>query len=134
MKPTLHIAIAVVVAAHAAGCRLCADCDEFAYPTYGGAWQRLDREHGRVGSVFAPAGARSAELVERDQPPAHDELEREQGDLYPPLNQEPFEFENGGESSQDSAPDPDNPATDPEETPPGRLETRREAPDHGTLR
>lgn len=39
------------------GCRLCTDCEDEAYPTYGGIWQRTDRSNGRVGSVFAPAGA-----------------------------------------------------------------------------
>ena len=41
----------------AAGCRICADCDLDSYTAYGGRWHRTDRNHGRVGSVFAPAGA-----------------------------------------------------------------------------
>ena len=59
-----------------AGCRICADCEDLAYPAYGGAWQRTRRCSGRVGSVFDPAGAQSPDLVKRDQPPTPDELER----------------------------------------------------------
>ena len=47
------------------GCRLCADCDLDAYPSYGGAWQRTVRDSGRVGSVFDPGGSRAADLSER---------------------------------------------------------------------
>ena len=42
------------------GCRVCDSCDDCAYPTYGGSWERTNRNHGRVGSVFAPAGAKVA--------------------------------------------------------------------------
>lgn len=58
------------------GCRICATCDENAYASYGGAWQRTLRDDGRVGSLFAPAGARESQLVERESPPRPDELER----------------------------------------------------------
>ncbi len=40
------------------GCTICASPDLESYTTYGGVWHRTDREHGRVGSVFAPAGSR----------------------------------------------------------------------------
>ncbi|QEG40266.1 hypothetical protein [Roseimaritima ulvae] len=40
------------------GCTICASPDLESYTTYGGNWHRTDRDHGRVGSVFAPAGAR----------------------------------------------------------------------------
>ena len=36
------------------------------YPTYGGAWQRTRRDGGRVGSIFDPAGARTAAVVPRE--------------------------------------------------------------------
>lgn len=49
------------------GCTIPSDCGDLDYPTYGGAWQRTRRDSGRVGSVFDPAGARSATLVQRDQ-------------------------------------------------------------------
>jgi len=67
------------------GCRICASCEDEAYPAYGGAWQRTIRDHGRVGSVFAPAGGKVASLVDKDTPLEPDELERqrrqERGDL-----------------------------------------------------
>jgi hypothetical protein len=59
------------------GCRICADCEDLAYPAYGGAWQRTSRDSGRVGSLFDPGGAKSSELVPRDAPPKPDELERQ---------------------------------------------------------
>ncbi len=59
------------------GCRICAQCDDLAYPAYGGAWQRTRRDGGRVGSIFDPGGARSSELVSRDQPDRPDERERQ---------------------------------------------------------
>ncbi len=49
------------------GCRLCADCDEDAYPSYGGAWQRTNRDSGRVGSLFDPGGSRASDLSRRAQ-------------------------------------------------------------------
>lgn len=60
-----------------AGCRICADCEDLAYPAYGGAWQRTSRETGRVGSIFDPGGGRAAELVSRDTPDSPDEIQRE---------------------------------------------------------
>lgn len=47
------------------GCRLCADCDDEAYASYGGAWQRTHRDSGRVGSIFDPGGSRTSDLSER---------------------------------------------------------------------
>lgn len=48
------------------GCTLCQDCGDLDYPTYGGAWERTRRDSGRVGSVFDPAGARTARLSSRE--------------------------------------------------------------------
>ena len=42
------------------GCRICESTDDCAYPAYGGSWQRTIPNHGRVGSIFAPAGAKVA--------------------------------------------------------------------------
>lgn len=72
------IAVALLLAGLVpqAGCRVCADCEDLAYPAYGGAWQRTRRDSGRVGSIFDPAGGQAPELVNRDQPPTPDELER----------------------------------------------------------
>jgi len=60
------------------GCRICAQCDDLDYPAYGGAWQRTRRDGGRVGSVFDPAGAKTAELVPREAPEKPDERQRQQ--------------------------------------------------------
>jgi hypothetical protein len=58
------------------GCRLCCDTEDIAYPAYGGAWQRTRRDDGRVGSLFDPAGARTATLTSREEPQSVDELYR----------------------------------------------------------
>ncbi|WP_144057570.1 hypothetical protein [Novipirellula maiorica] len=71
------------------GCRICAECEDLAYPAYGGAWQRTRRDGGRVGSIFDPAGARTPELVSRDLPLSPDEKERaiRSGDEDRPLEE-----------------------------------------------
>lgn len=58
------------------GCQISLDNHDLDYPTYGGAWQRTTRNAGRVGSIFDPAGAKVATLVDRDQPPTPDFIER----------------------------------------------------------
>jgi hypothetical protein len=81
LEPTLGRSIAIVLLVAGlvplAGCRICADCEDLAYPAYGGAWQRTKRNHGRVGSIFDPAGAKTSELVSRDTPPDPHELEQQ---------------------------------------------------------
>jgi hypothetical protein len=54
------------------GCRLCCDGEDVAYPAYGGVWERTLRNEGRVGSLYAPAGARTAELTDRNAPAEND--------------------------------------------------------------
>lgn len=39
------------------GCAMCVSSLDSSYSAYGGAWQRIIPNHGRVGSVFDPAGA-----------------------------------------------------------------------------
>lgn len=58
------------------GCRLCADGDDHAYPSYGGAWQRTHRDSGRVGSIFDPGGSRASDLSERAQSDSPDVTNR----------------------------------------------------------
>lgn len=72
----LAAGILAMAVAPLTGCRICPDCEDIAYPAYGGSWQRTRRDSGRVGSVFDPAGAKTAELTPRDSPTASDELER----------------------------------------------------------
>jgi len=86
------------------GCRICADCEDLAYPAYGGAWQRTNREHGRVASVFDPGGAKNPELVSRDTPKVPDEIERERRSRENPNAVDDSErgledFEGGGDDS-----------------------------------
>ncbi len=47
----------LVLAVCLSGCAVCQNCDERTYSAYGGKWQRTDRGHGRVGSLFDMAGA-----------------------------------------------------------------------------
>ncbi|TWU48779.1 hypothetical protein Poly51_46820 [Rubripirellula tenax] len=69
-------ALVLLAAIPAGGCRICADCEDLAYPAYGGAWQRTEREKGRVGSVFDPGGAKLASLIDREGPDQPDEIIR----------------------------------------------------------
>jgi hypothetical protein len=41
-----------------AGCTMCSSCDDYNYSAFGGAWQRTDMQHGRVGSAFTAAGVK----------------------------------------------------------------------------
>lgn len=72
----LLVVIGLVMLLPIGGCRLCCDSEDLAYPAYGGAWQRTRRDAGRVGSLFDPAGARTAKLTSRDEPKSVDELYR----------------------------------------------------------
>jgi len=65
-QPIAFMWLVVIFAATFTGCTLCQDCGDLDYPTYGGAWQRTRRDSGRVGSIFDPAGARTATLSDRD--------------------------------------------------------------------
>lgn len=44
------------LAASSVGCSVCCTPFDYAYPAYGGKWERTDRFNGRVGSAFEPAG------------------------------------------------------------------------------
>jgi hypothetical protein len=82
------------------GCTIPSDCGDLDYPTYGGAWQRTRRDGGRVGSVFDPAGARSATLVDRDQ---HDETENVRSPREGILSTPPALDRNGNAADDSSA-------------------------------
>lgn len=69
-------ALITLLAGSMVGCRICPDTEDMAYPGYGGAWERTVRDRGRVGSLFDPAGARVASLVDKELPPEPDELQR----------------------------------------------------------
>ena len=104
------------------GCRICQDTEDIAYPAYGGAWERTLRDRGRVGSLFEPAGARAATLINKEQPPAPDEIERtrqaEEDDGSsddPNEDTDPFADDDSMDSDADSDDDVDE-----------KLERRRE--------
>lgn len=96
--------ILVASALPVGGCRICVDCEDGAYPAYGGSWQRTNRFEGRVGSVFDPGGAKQSNLVDRDMPPDPVELERRfqdsQENLFSPESYEPRS--DSDESSEES--------------------------------
>lgn len=54
MKRLLSVMLLSSPIALLAGCAMCCSPYDYAYPTYGGKWQRVDRDHGRVGSIFTP--------------------------------------------------------------------------------
>lgn len=56
-KTLYHAAAMVLLVALCGGCSMCQQCELDTYSASGGRWQRTDRDHGRVGSLFAPAGA-----------------------------------------------------------------------------
>ena len=49
-------AVIAVLLSSTSGCLMCCNPMYDAYPAYGGAMQRTDRFHGRVGSAIEPAG------------------------------------------------------------------------------
>ena len=53
----LALALIGILAGFSTGCSMCCGPMDYAYPTYGGKWERADRFHGRVGSVFYDASA-----------------------------------------------------------------------------
>ncbi|MCC9601580.1 hypothetical protein LOC67_13565 [Stieleria sp. JC731] len=67
MKTVLAgVFIATISVLSSGGCRLCCDREDAAYAAYGGAWQRLQRDSGRVGSLADPAGAKVGTLKDRE--------------------------------------------------------------------
>jgi hypothetical protein len=75
------LAAVVVSGGVLAGCTIPSDCGDLDYPTYGGAWQRTRRDSGRVGSVFDPAGARTATLSPRELPETEGETRSTQDSI-----------------------------------------------------
>ncbi|MFK8111035.1 MAG: hypothetical protein AB8B91_02470 [Rubripirellula sp.] len=96
------------------GCRICADCEDLAYPAYGGAWQRTRRDTGRVGSLFDPGGARSSELVSRDTPEHPDMLERQRQDERSDETDEEKKLRQEEEARELEESDPDDEPQDTE--------------------
>ena len=92
------------------GCRICLDTHDLDYPAYGGAWQRTQRDSGRVGSVFDPGGAKVAALVEREDPPTPDVMERMKQSAegtQDPDRQPGFEGDSSSEEFEEMDPTPE---------------------------
>jgi hypothetical protein len=75
------------------GCAMCNNCYDDAYNAYGGAIERQDRFHGRVGSILSDPGMRVSDSSEG--PDAATDA-----DLYPPALLE------GPESEESSMEEP----------------------------
>ncbi|QEF99945.1 hypothetical protein Mal15_40120 [Stieleria maiorica] len=72
-RTLLGLSLLCCVVTTSTGCRLCCDREDQAYSAYGGIWERTQRNSGRVGSLFDPGGARTADVTPRDS--AKDDLE-----------------------------------------------------------
>ena len=57
MKRLLFALLISASAMMASGCAMCCGTFDYDYPTYGGKWERGDRQWGRVGSNLSGAGA-----------------------------------------------------------------------------
>ncbi len=77
----LLVILLTVTLGSSLGCRLCCDGEDIAYPAYGGVWERTLRNQGRVGSLYDPAGARTADLADRNAPA---ENEASRSSIIPP--------------------------------------------------
>ena len=51
-----------------AGCSICSNCHDESYAAYGGRWERVELDRGRLGSAFDPAGQRVEETPDASQP------------------------------------------------------------------
>ncbi len=71
------------------GCATCCSPDLYTYPTFGGRVERVDREYGRVGSIFSDpnagwSAAPTQPSVEPAPRPAEDSRPAEELELPPP--------------------------------------------------
>ena len=49
---TFALFLSCVLAIGLSGCAACCNPYDFNYPAFGGKWERVDRQQGRVGSAF----------------------------------------------------------------------------------
>lgn len=112
----LYGSCGAVLMLSALGCATCCSPDLYSYPTFGGRYERVDREYGRVGSIFsdptavagAPAPRQSGEpvqiLPDNSSPAEELELPAPRGDSVPPVN--PPQNSGGGTSTGSSSSHP----------------------------
>jgi hypothetical protein len=77
MKRKLGSLLGLCVFVTVSGCAMCDNCYDDAYNAYGGALERQDRFHGRVGSVLSDPLMQAAEPGGLSDQPT-------EADLYPP--------------------------------------------------
>lgn len=76
MKRKFRLLLCLCVVALLSGCAMCNNCWDDAYNTYGGALDRQDRFHGRVGSMLSDPMMQVVDSNEMSNAPA-------EADLYP---------------------------------------------------
>ena len=76
----LVIVASILIVAMLSGCSMCCERWYETYGGYGGSWERVDPEHGRVGSAFYDAGTK----VERAEQGAAEAPEPADAELPPP--------------------------------------------------
>ena len=57
MRRLFLLGLLIASASMSMGCAMCCSPYDYAYPYYGGRWQRDNLCNGRVGSAFDPAGS-----------------------------------------------------------------------------
>lgn len=60
--------VAVISTPFLSGCSTCCSTDDYNYPTYGGKWERTDRQYGRVGSIFTDGRVNSSAATPMMEP------------------------------------------------------------------
>lgn len=105
----LQTALLAALLGTSSGCLMCCNPMYDAYPAYGGAVQRTDRFHGRVGSVFEPAGVAMTDVTQAGQPaweevPTPAEGQPDETDPSWPDEPEPWEPEPDDLRPADPAP------------------------------
>jgi hypothetical protein len=102
MNRLLFASVGALLLAVAGGCAMCDNSQDCTYASYGGKWQREDPCCGRVGSLFAPAGAPAVP----QQPHAYtsSQSDDEQSSVLAPQDVEHLDQELQGGESIDAAP------------------------------
>ena len=82
MKSKVIVLTACTMLIAVAGCSMCCGPYDYSYPTYGGRHERVDRERGRVGSVFSdPSFADYGPSADSNLQPYEDFRQRNQSDF-----------------------------------------------------
>lgn len=137
MTGTICRLVCAVAMICASGCAMCSNCDDYAYSSFVGRWERLDPCYGRVGSAFTPevgqriddpvdgeSGSGSEEVATPEPTPA--ELPND----APPQGDAPATPGDSPSSPDSTSPEATSPdATSPATTPPGTTSPSTTAPE-----